>query len=249
MSNSESRRGDSSVADTLGDAARSPLERYMLLAVGRTGLGALVVYELVTLLASGCPGALGYWLRRRTYRWILGGMGRDVTIGRNVTIRGGKKITIGRGVFIDDNCVLDARGEDASIVIEDGVLIARNTIVRARNGTAAIESGSDIGCNCIIGTDSEVRIGKDVLVAAYVYFVAGGNHRFDDLSVPIIRQGTISKGGIRVGDGAWIGTRATVLDGVEIGHGAVVGSHALVTGSIPPMTVAYGTPARVVRGR
>ena len=249
MSDSETSKRDGRVDDAFGDPSRSSLEQYMLLAVGTTSLGALLVYELMTLLASGFPGALGYWLRRTTYRWILGGMGRGVTIGRNVTIRGGKRITLGDGVFIDDQCVLDARGKDATITIEDGALIARNTIVRARNGTAVIESRSDIGCNCIIGTDSEIRIGKDVLIAAFVYIVAGGNHVFDNPSVPIIQQGTVSKGGIRIGDGAWIGARVTVLDGATIGPGAVVGSHALVTGAIPPMTVAVGTPAKVVRER
>ena len=128
---------DARVHTVYGDASLSPLRKYALLAVGSPRLGRLMIYELVVLFSSSLPGALGYWLRRRLYRLILGGMGRNVTIGRHVTIRGGKQITLGDDVFIDDGCVLDARGT-ASIQIEDRVLIARNSIVRARKGVALL---------------------------------------------------------------------------------------------------------------
>ena len=35
-----------------------------------------------------------------------------------------------------------------------------------------IDDGADIGSNCILGTDSRLRVGADVLVAAYAYLVA-----------------------------------------------------------------------------
>jgi acetyltransferase-like isoleucine patch superfamily enzyme len=112
-----------------------------------------------------------------------------------------------------------------------------------------IDDGADIGCNCIIGTDSRVHIGQDVLVAAYAYLVAGGNHNIDDPEVPIIRQGVTRRGGITIGNGAWLGTRVTILDGCDVGEGTVVGSHALVTRSLPARVIAHGTPATVVRER
>ncbi len=226
----------------------SPLKRYALLAVGSPRLGHLILYEAVVLLSAWIPGAMGYGIRRVTYRWILGGMGRGVTLGRNVVIRGGRRIRIGDGVFIDDHCVLDARG-DASITVEKGTLIGRNSIIRARDGRVTIREGSDIGCNCIVGTDSRAEIGREVLMAAYAYVVAGGSHVIDDLEKPIIRQGVRSKGGVHIGDGAWIGTRATVLDGVTIGEGAVLGAHALATKDVPARSIAQGVPARVVRSR
>ena len=236
------------VHEVYGDRSLSPLRRYALLAVGSPRVGALILYELVVLLCGAVPGVLGYGLRRHAYRLILGGMGRRVTIGRNVTIRGGKKITLGDDVFIDDQCVLDARG-DSEICIEAGVLVARHSIVRARDGRVRLKAGCDIGCNCILGTDSTLEMGREVLVAAYTYVVAGGNHRIDDGEAPIIRQGTESRGGVRIGDGAWLGARVTVLDGVTIGEGAVIGAHGLVSRDIPAMTVARGVPAKVVRER
>lgn len=237
------------IHDIYEDRSLPAWKRYALLAVGTASVGRLLLYELLTLCFGGLPGMAGYGLRRHTYRWILGGMGRNVTIGRNVTLRGGCRIHLGDDVHIDDNCVLDARGATASIAIGDGVLIARNSIVRARDGRLTIGDGADIGCNCILGTDSRLAVGDKVLIAAFAYLVAGGNHVFDDPDTPVIDQGTTSRGGIAVGDGSWIGARVTVLDGVTIGAGAVVGSHALVTRDIPPRAVAQGTPAEVVRER
>lgn len=217
--------------------------QYARLAVGREGVGALLHYELVTGMLSGWPGAGGLWLRRKLYPGLLGSCGRGLIIGRNVTIRGASRIRLGRNVAIDDNVVLDARGAEASIELGDGVLISRNTILRARNGRIAIGAGSDIGANGLLATDSRLEMGRDVLIAAYVYVTAGGNHRYDDISRPIIRQGFTSKGGVRIGDDVWIGAQSTVLDGVAIGTGCVVGAHSLVNRSLAERSVAWGVPA------
>ena len=50
-------------------------------------------------------------------------------------------------------------------------------------------------------------------------------------------------------EGAQIGMGANVLDRVEIGSNAIVGAGSLVTKNVPPGTVVYGVPARVVRDR
>ena len=239
---------DDRVHAVYGDESLSSWRKYALLAVGTPKLGAVVRHELTTLWCAGMPGALGYWLRRKLYRRLFGSMGRNVTVGTHVTIRGGAKIEIGDDVFIDDNCVLDARGA-AMLRLGNRVLLARNTIVRARDGAIEIGDGADIGSNCLLGTDSSLRIGRDVLVAAYSYLVAGGNHNIDDPDTPIIRQGVTSRGGITIGDGAWLGARVTVLDGCAVGEGTVVGAHSLVTRSLPDRVVAHGTPATVVRQR
>jgi galactoside O-acetyltransferase len=52
---------------------------------------------------------------------------------------------------------------------------------------------------------------------------------------------------IIIEDGAWIGANATILKGAKIGRGSIIGANAVVTGEIPPMSVAVGNPARVVR--
>ncbi|KAK3989104.1 trimeric LpxA-like protein [Cladorrhinum sp. PSN332] len=52
---------------------------------------------------------------------------------------------------------------------------------------------------------------------------------------------------ITIGDDVWIGANVTILGGVTIGDGAVIGACSLVNEDIPPLTLAFGVPARVVR--
>jgi len=52
---------------------------------------------------------------------------------------------------------------------------------------------------------------------------------------------------VTLGPGCYIGAGAIILAGVEIGERSVIGAGAIVTRSIPPFTVAAGSPARPLR--
>jgi galactoside O-acetyltransferase len=52
-----------------------------------------------------------------------------------------------------------------------------------------------------------------------------------------------------VGDGAWLGAGAKVLDGVTIGSRAIIGAGAVVREAVPDGAVAVGVPARIVSSR
>jgi len=45
----------------------------------------------------------------------------------------------------------------------------------------------------------------------------------------------------------WIGGNVTILPGVTIGRGSVIAAGAVVNANVPPMVVAGGVPARVLR--
>src|SRR5262249_54628768 len=94
----------------LFESGASAREKYARLIVGRPGLGALIGYELVVTIAQHVPGALGLVLRRTLYPLLLGSC-RNVTFGQNVVLRHPHKIRIADDVVIDDNCLLDAKGE------------------------------------------------------------------------------------------------------------------------------------------
>ncbi len=81
-------------------------------------------------------------------------------------------------------------------------------------------------------------------MAAYGY-VIGGNHDFSDPSKSVLAQGRTSAG-VTVGEGAWLGAGAKILDGVDIGEHAVVGAGAVVRESVPTGATAVGVPARVI---
>jgi acetyltransferase-like isoleucine patch superfamily enzyme len=228
-----------------GPEGGGALARYRALIVGRPGWGALVLYELVVLVCQPVPGALGLLLRKVCYPWLLGSCGRNVVFGQNVVLRHPHKIHIADNVVIDDNCLLDAKGDgNNGIRVGRGVFVGRNTILSCKNGDIEIADGANIGFNCEVFSASRVTIGANTLLAAYAYLV-GGDHDWADRERPAIEQGRHSAG-IAVGSGAWIGAGATVLDGVTIGDRALIGAGAVVRDDVPAEATAVRVPARVL---
>jgi acetyltransferase-like isoleucine patch superfamily enzyme len=171
-----------------------------------------------------------------------------VVFGQNVVLRHPHKIHIGNDVVVDDNCLLDAKGEsNRGIRIGDGVFIGRNTILSCKNGDIELGDHANIGFNCELFSASRVTIGSSALLAAYTY-VIGGDHDFSDPSKSVLEQ-TRTSAGVTIGSGAWMGAGAKILDGVTIGHHAVVGAGAVVRTDVPAHAVAVGVPARVVSSR
>ena len=166
--------------DQLFRARGGARAKFSALIVGKPGWGALLKYELVIQLSQAVPGALGLALRKSLYPALLGSCGRNVVFGQNVVLRHPHKIHIGSDVVIDDQCLLDAKGEsNAGIRIGSGVFVGRNTILSCKNGDIEIADGANIGFNCEIFSASRVRVGRDTLIAAYTYLV-GGDHEMTD---------------------------------------------------------------------
>jgi acetyltransferase-like isoleucine patch superfamily enzyme len=226
----------------------SSAAKYSRLVVGQPGLAALLRYEIVVGLAQARAGAFGLALRKALYPLLLGSCGRNVVFGQNVVLRHPHKIHIGDNVVVDDNCLLDAKGDtNRGIRIGTGVYIGRNSILSCKNGDIELGDGANIGFNCEVFSASRVAVGKDVLMAAYCY-VIGGDHDFSSASVPVISQSRKSIG-ITIGDAAWLGAGAKILDGVTIGEHAIVGAGAVVRDSVDARAIAVGVPARVVSSR
>jgi acetyltransferase-like isoleucine patch superfamily enzyme len=222
--------------------------KYARLIVGKPGWGALVKHELVVLASQAVPGALGLALRAALYPLLLGGCGRGVVFGQNVVLRHPHKIHIEDDVVIDDNCLLDAKGDaNAGIRIATGVFVGRNTILSCKNGDIVLETGANIGFNCEIFSASRVVVGARTLLAAYCYLV-GGDHDFSDPTESVLEQARTSAG-VTIGEGAWIGAGAKILDGVAIGDRAIVGAGAVVREAVPAFAIAAGVPARIIGTR
>lgn len=109
---------------------------------------------------------------------------------------------------------------------------------------AILEANVYIGPRCHLGL---VHLEKDVLLAAGVHVPSGGKtHFFDDPDTPIRDQGG-ERTVVRIGAGAWVGSAAIVL--ADVGDGTVVAAGAVVTKPLPPMVIAGGVPAKVIRDR
>jgi len=236
------------VQKELHSAGESRVAKYRRLVVGKTGYADLIRYELITLSSTWVPGALGLFLRSFFYPWMTARCGKGVAFGTNVVLRHPNKIKIGDNVVVDDNCVIDAKGqENRGITINSNVFIGRNTIIYCQNGNISIGENANIGSNCQVFSAGSVEIGKNVLIGAYTYLIGGG-HGMADPSLPIINQARISKG-IRLEDNIWIGAGVKILDGVIIGRDSVIGTGAVVNKDVAAYSIAAGLPAKIIGDR
>jgi acetyltransferase-like isoleucine patch superfamily enzyme len=229
----------------------SKVKQYQDLVVGRRGLGALVRFELIMLLASRVPGALGIFLRGKLYPLILGHVGRGVVFGTGVSFRHPHKIRIGDGCVIDDNCLLDAKGtRNQGIVLGDQVFLGRNSILSCKDGDILLERNVNLGFNCDVFSANRVVVGAETVIAAYVYILSGGSYQLDRTDIPISHQYDLSASlPTTIGPDSWLGASVTIVEGVTVGRGAVVGAGAVVNRDVPDYGIAVGIPAKTVRIR
>ena len=233
----------------LREGGGSAFATYRNLCYGKASLGHVLLAELIVLLASGLPGGLGLWLRQKLYPLLFRKTGRKVVFGRNLTVRHARKITLGDGVVIDDNAVLDAKGDgNAGITVGNGVYIGRNTIVYCKNGDIRLGDGVNISSNCQIFSSNEVEIGPGTVIAAFTYILSGGQYDVHDRATPFAEQsGMVTRGPTRIGANNWLGAGVVVVDGAKTGEHCVIGAGAVVTGEIPAHRLAVGVPARVMK--
>jgi acetyltransferase-like isoleucine patch superfamily enzyme len=105
-------------------------------------------------------------------------------------------------------------------------------------GERTIVSGPlHINLGAPIRIGNGVNLGHDVWLLTIDHEVGPSEYRCGlSLAAPIT-----------IGDGAWIGSRVTILPGISIGEGAIVGTGAVVTQDVPANTLVAGIPARFVR--
>lgn len=69
------------------------------------------------------------------------------------------------------------------------------------------------------------------------------------LSTSHVTDAWDNKGDIVIGNDVWIGYEAVILAGVKIGDGAIIGTRSVVTKDVPPYTIVGGVPAKPIRKR
>jgi len=91
-----------------------------------------------------------------------------------------------------------------------------------------------------------IYIEDDVMLGSGVHIYVH-NHRFDDVTRPIIEQGHYDSRAVTIEKGAWIGANSILLPGITVGANAVIGAGSVVTRSVPPRSVVAGSPAKIIR--
>jgi acetyltransferase-like isoleucine patch superfamily enzyme len=103
-----------------------------------------------------------------------------------------------------------------------------------------------VGHGSEVDVQEKVSVGDHSLIAPGCFITDHGHGVLPDMRMD--QQPALAKP-VTIGNDVWLGANVTVVAGVTIGDGAVIGANAVVTNDIPPMAIAAGVPARVVRYR
>jgi putative colanic acid biosynthesis acetyltransferase WcaF len=87
-----------------------------------------------------------------------------------------------------------------------------------------------------------IRIGAHATVSQYC-FLCTASHDIETADMPLVTSS------IQIGEGAWIAADVFVGPGVKIGQGAVVGVRSTVLKDVEPWTVVAGNPAKFIKRR
>lgn len=142
------------------------------------------------------------------------------------------RISLGNSVSLRKDAWLNVATEDPSgepvIVLEDNCHIGYGSIISAKN---------------LIHLERDVMVGQQAIMVDH-------NHGYEDIAMPVIKQGITDGGRIRIGQGSWIGHGAAIIcpnGELTLGRHCVVAANSVVTRSAPPYSVLSGNPARIVK--
>ena len=178
----------------------------------------------------------------------LGEFRKKALIGNNFNLTSYNRNT-------GQSCRIYNHSKKECIVIGDNVCIDGELFCN-RNGRIEIGDFTIINRNTFINADNSIKIGKYCLIARDVLIQDNNSHPI--CPVDRINQAMVhcdvptdtyqsENAPIEIADAVWIGTKAIVLKNVKIGYGSVIATGAVVTKDVPPMSVAAGNPAKVVK--
>src|SRR5258705_4633528 len=189
---------------------------------------------------------LGYRIGKRV-RFSFGGivvgksvdLGDDVEIGFLAVVQG-RRISIGRhssvGTMSYVSCETIQIGEDAKI--REQVYVG---------GPQLPESRFELGSRTIIlqmaflNPTKPIVIGDDTGIGGHCLIFTHGVWLNALDGYPVTYEP------VTLGNSVWLPWRVFVMPGTTIGDGSVIGANSLVQGTIPPMSLAVGSPAKVIR--
>jgi acetyltransferase-like isoleucine patch superfamily enzyme len=189
---------------------------------------------------------LGYRIGKGV-KFSFGGVvvGKHVELGDHVEIGllavvQGRNITIGRhssvGTMSYVSCETIVIGEDAKI--REQVYVG---------GPQGPDSRFELGSRTIIlqmafiNPTKPVVIGDDTGIGGHCLIFTHGVWLNALDGYPVTYEP------VTLGKSVWLPWRVFVMPGTTIGDGTVIGANSLVSGNIPPSSLAVGSPAKVIR--
>jgi acetyltransferase-like isoleucine patch superfamily enzyme len=151
-------------------------------------------------------------------------------------------IRFGRNVYLGPGFSLDIPGEGTFIVGDDVEFRRDFRAEIVGTGRITVGSGSHFTYSVLVQCSTTIEFGERVVLGQSA-FVVDGNHRYRDLTRPMVDQGYDFRP-IHIADDVSVMTKCTVL--ADIGQRAFIGANSVVTRAVPAFTVAVGAPARPV---
>lgn len=234
--------------DLLGKLLGAAYRRVRPTGAGRTGSNRANPSNLLryALYKGLFPYVRGLRLRARA-----ASCSGSLFLGKGTTVRFPKLLHLGAGCSIGAFSQIDCLSTKG-VWLGDRVTLREFCWIQVSSSPfdlgaqLSVAKDTYIGPNAVLGAGAPVRIGSGCQIGAG-FMLSAEEHEIDIAET--LLGGDVTKRGIEIGDGCWIGNRVTILDGVTVGDGAVIGAGAVVTKDIPTMAVAVGVPARVIRRR
>src|SRR5881296_4504006 len=189
---------------------------------------------------------LGYRIGRRV-KISFGGVviGKSVELGDHVEIGflavvQGETIRIGRhssvGTFSYLSCNVIEIGEDAKI--REQVYVGGPQLPESK---FVLGSRTIILQLAFINPTKPVIIGDDTGIGGHCLIFTHG------VWLSALDGYPVSYEPVTLGKSVWLPWRVSVMPGTTIGDGTVIGANSVVHGTIPPYSLAVGSPAKVIR--
>ncbi|HEX4560615.1 MAG TPA: acyltransferase, partial [Gemmatimonadales bacterium] len=189
---------------------------------------------------------LGYRIGRGV-KFAFGGVviGTQVELGDDVEI-GLLAIVMGREIRMARHSSVGAMSYVSCRVIEIGedAKIREQVFV---GGPQLPESRFTLGARTIvlqmayINPTKPVVIGDDTGIGGHCLIFTHGSW------LNILDGYPVTYEPVTLGKSVWLPWRVFVMPGAVIGDGSVIGANSLVSGTIPPSSLAMGSPAKVIR--
>lgn len=201
------------------------------------------------------PVLLGWYLRKGFFPILRGlfartrfrSAGFPLFLGRQLSISYASSIDLGKSVSIGSGSTINAFSLQG-ISVSDGCTIRENAWIQCSSSPGNPGVGLRIGTDTYIGPGAILGIGGPVAIGANCqigsgFTVVAENHAMSESGAS---HSDVTREGITIGDGCWIGHRVTIVDGVTLGDGCVVGAGAVVTKSFPEKSTIVGVPGRLL---
>jgi acetyltransferase-like isoleucine patch superfamily enzyme len=162
--------------------------------------------------------------RKKVFLTKIESKEKSLVILGSVSIRGCKKIKIGKNVTIYPNVSFSGEGE---VIIGDNVQIGEGTLIYSHK---------------------KIHIGNNVAIAGQCYII-DCNHGVDKNSKIQDQPLEFDEDGIFIGNDVWVASGAKIIRGSKINDGVVIGAMSVVNSVIDKYGIAVGIPAKIIKFR